>query len=111
MQRIDYKISEKANCPSSRRRKVDASFLKHFNNAPIYVLIVAAVIAGFIRHRIDMGVIIGFIQEDRAKKALDSIREMISVTAAVIRGGRKSQPDTEKLVPGDAGAGDCIQES
>jgi magnesium-transporting ATPase (P-type) len=96
--------------PEAKKKSRLLMFLGHFNNALIYVLIVAAVITGFMQHWIDMGVIIGgviinaiigFIQEDRAEKALDSIRDMMSVTATVIRGGRKSQLDTEKLVPGD----------
>ncbi len=96
--------------PEKKKKNKILLFLGHFNNALIYVLIVAAIVTGFMQHWVDMGVIIGvvvinaiigYIQEDRAEKALDSIRNMVSNTATVVREGKKRELDTRELVPGD----------
>lgn len=85
-------------------------FLVQFHNVLIYVLIVAAVITALLDHWIDTWVIvavilanaiIGFIQEGKAEKAIDSIRKMLSLDATVVRGGDRSSIDAEELVPGD----------
>jgi magnesium-transporting ATPase (P-type) len=85
-------------------------FLKQFDNVLIYALIAAAGIAGFLGHAIDTIVIllvvvlnaaIGFIQEGRAERALDAIRNMLLPNATVIRDGRRRTVSSEALVPGD----------
>lgn len=85
-------------------------FLRQFNNLLIYVLLAAAVLAGFLREWVDMGVIlavvlanatIGFIQEGRAEKALNAIRGMLSTRAVVLRNGQRLELAAEELVPGD----------
>src|SRR6476646_11844816 len=53
-----------------------------------------------------MGVVIlngllGFIQEGRAEKALDSIRNMLSAEARTVRGAETRMLPAEELVPGD----------
>jgi P-type Ca2+ transporter type 2C len=61
-------------------------------------LIAAALITALMDHWIDTWVIlaviiinalIGFIQEGKAEKALESIRKMLSLEAVVIRDGRE----------------------
>jgi len=85
-------------------------FLSQFNNTLIYVLLVAAAMTAFLAHWVDAGVIlavvilnalIGFIQEGKAEKALDAIRNMLSHHAAVLRSGSVKQVRAEALVPGD----------
>jgi potassium/sodium efflux P-type ATPase len=85
-------------------------FLAQFNNLLIYVLIGAAVVTALLQHWIDTGVIlavvlvnsiIGFIQEGKAEKALEAIRDMLSPHASVIRGGQRLTIPAEELVPGD----------
>jgi magnesium-transporting ATPase (P-type) len=85
-------------------------FLAQFNNLLIYVLVGAAVVTALLQHWIDTGVIlavvllnsiIGFIQEGKAEKALEAIREMLSPHASVIRGGERLTIPAEELVPGD----------
>ncbi len=85
-------------------------FLSQFNNALIYVLLVSSVITAFMQHWLDTGVIlgvviinsiIGYIQEGKAEKALDSIRHMLAPHATVIREGQKNDIDAKYLVPGD----------
>jgi len=85
-------------------------FLAHFHNILIYVLIGSAVITAAMQHFADMAVIlavvianavIGFIQEGRAEKAMESIRGMLAPHAAVLRDGERSSIDAADLVPGD----------
>ena len=45
--------------------------------------------------------LLGFIQEGRAEKALDSIRNMLSAEARTVRGGETRMLPAEQLVPGD----------
>jgi len=44
---------------------------------------------------------IGFIQEGKAEKALEAIRNMLSLEASVIRNGEKRNISADLLVPGD----------
>ena len=85
-------------------------FLLQFHNILIYVLVGCAVVTAVLAHWIDTGVIlavviangvIGFIQEGKAEKAMDAIRQMLAPRANVIRGGERISIEGEKLVPGD----------
>lgn len=85
-------------------------FLLQFHNVLIYVLLIAAVITALLDHWLDTWVIlavvvinafIGFIQEGKAEKALESIRKMLSLDATVKREGERRTIDAENLVPGD----------
>ncbi len=85
-------------------------FLRQFHNILIYVLLVAAIITALLGHYLDtivilavvvLNSIIGFIQEGKAEKALDSIRGMLAPTAAVLRDGHRQTLPGESLVPGD----------
>jgi len=84
--------------------------LQQFHNVLIYVLLVAGGITLFLGHYVDAGVIfgvvvinavIGFLQEGKAERALDAIRDMLSPRAQVLRGGRRQEVDAGGLVPGD----------
>jgi P-type Ca2+ transporter type 2C len=96
--------------PRGKKRSAWMRLLMQFNNTLIYVLIAAAVVTALMDHWIDTWVIlaviiinslIGFIQEGKAEKALESIREMLSLEAVVIREGKKMTVDAGELVPGD----------
>lgn len=85
-------------------------FARQFNNLLIYVLLVAAVLAGVLAEWLDMAVIlavvvvnavIGFIQEGRAERALSAIQSMLTAYAVVVRDGKKQQIPAKELVPGD----------
>ncbi len=85
-------------------------FVLQFHNLLIYVLLAAAVMTAFLAHWVDTGVIlavvilnalIGFIQEGKAEKALDAIRNLLSPQAVVRRNGHQMQVDASQLVPGD----------
>ena len=96
--------------PEPPKRNVALRFLAHFHNILIYVLLGSAVITAAMQHFVDMAVIlavvianavIGFIQEGKAEKAMESIRKMLAPHAAVLRDGERHSIDGERLVPGD----------
>lgn len=85
-------------------------FLRQFHNILIYVLLGAALITALLSHWMDTVVIlavvianavIGFIQEGKADKAMEAIKEMLSPRAKVLRDGKRMTIDGEALVPGD----------
>jgi len=85
-------------------------FLLQFHNVLIYVLLGAAVVTALLGHWVDTGIIlavvvinalIGFIQEGKAEKSLDAIRNMLSLHAVVVRDGHRQEIDAVGLVPGD----------
>jgi magnesium-transporting ATPase (P-type) len=93
-----------------RPRSTLMRFLAQFHNLLIYVLIAAGIVTSLLNHWIDSGVIfgvviinalIGFIQEGKAERALDAIRNMLSHKAMVKRDGRFISLLAEELVPGD----------
>ncbi|MFU8842169.1 MAG: cation-transporting P-type ATPase [Bacteroidales bacterium] len=96
--------------PRGKKRSAWIRLITQFNNMLIYVLLAAAVVTALMHHWIDTWVIlaviiinslIGFIQEGKAERALESIRAMLSLEAVVIRHGNKQTVDAGDLVPGD----------
>ena len=96
--------------PARRTRGSLARFLAQFNNLLIVLLLAAAGVAALLGHWLDAQVILlvvlvnavlGFVQEGRAEKALDAIRELLSPQASVVRDGRRIGVPAERLVPGD----------
>jgi magnesium-transporting ATPase (P-type) len=85
-------------------------FLVQFNNILVYVLLGAGftklmlslwVDAGIIFGVVVLNAVLGFIQEGKAEKALDSIRNMLSAEARVVRDGEARMIPADQLVPGD----------
>jgi ATPase, P-type (transporting), HAD superfamily, subfamily IC len=96
--------------PAATGRSALLRFLAQFNNALIYFLLVAAVAAFLLGHLVDAVVIVavvivnavvGFIQEGKAEKALNAIRNMIAPSASVLRDGERRHVAVRDLVPGD----------
>ncbi|MEP3598461.1 MAG: cation-transporting P-type ATPase [Stappiaceae bacterium] len=96
--------------PEPPHRGVLQRFLSHFNHILIYVLIGAAIVTALLDHPIDTVVIlavvianavIGFVQEGRAERAMDSIHQMLAPHASVLRNGQRVSIEGEKVVPGD----------
>jgi magnesium-transporting ATPase (P-type) len=96
--------------PAQPRRSAASRLALQFHNILIYVLLGSAVITAAMSHWIDTLVIlavvfanavIGFIQEGKAEKAMDAIREMLAPTASVLRDGKRRSVRGETLVPGD----------
>ncbi|KUJ97580.1 MAG: putative calcium-transporting ATPase [Thermodesulfobacterium sp. 37_54] len=85
-------------------------FLSQFKDFLVFILVVAALISGFLGELIDTVTItvillinglIGFIQTYRAEKAMEALSKMLSLYAVVIRDGKIKKIPAEELVPGD----------
>jgi len=96
--------------PEGRKRGSFARLLAQFNNILIYVLLAAGFIKLMLNLWVDAAIIfgvvvlnalLGFVQEGKAEKALDSIRNMLSAEARTVRGGETRMLPAEQLVPGD----------
>ncbi|MCE4956559.1 cation-transporting P-type ATPase [Macrococcoides caseolyticum] len=96
--------------PKQKEKPKIIKFLAHFNDVLIYVLLIAAAITGLLGHFLDMSVIIlvafinaiiGYVQESRAERALESIRNMMTSEAIVVRDGRSQTVPSEQLTIGD----------
>src|SRR5262245_3282325 len=96
--------------PEGKKRGPFLRFLAQFNNILVYVLLGAGftklmlglwVDAGIIFAVVVLNALLGFIQEGKAEKALDSIRNMLSAEAKTVRGGETRMTPAEQLVPGD----------
>jgi magnesium-transporting ATPase (P-type) len=96
--------------PQGKKKGPLARFLAQFNNILIYVLLAAGFIKLMLSLWLDASIIfavvilnalLGFLQEGRAEKALDSIRNMLSAEARVLRGGEVRLIAAEEVIPGD----------
>ena len=85
-------------------------FLKQFHSPLIYILLVAIAISFIFKRLIDAYVIlavvlinaaIGFIEERRAEKAIDSLKSVIVSQAKVYRNGELMKIPAKNLVLGD----------
>lgn len=84
--------------------------LHQFDDALVWILLVAAFLAFLFSEFRDVTIIliivfvnaaIGFFQEFKAERILDSIKKLTTDKAVVIREGEKREIDTRKIVPGD----------
>jgi magnesium-transporting ATPase (P-type) len=96
--------------PEGAKRGPFMRFLSQFNNILVYVLLGAGFTKLMLNLWLDATIIfgvvvlnglLGFIQEGRAEKALDSIRNMLSAEARTVRGGETRMIAADQLVPGD----------
>jgi Ca2+-transporting ATPase len=84
--------------------------IEQFKNILILILLVAVGLSALLGHGVEAAVIgvivlfavlLGFIQEYRAERAIEMLREMAAPTATVIRGGDERDIPARELVPGD----------
>ncbi len=96
--------------PQGKKKGPLTRFLAQFNNILVYVLLTAGFVKLMLSLWLDASIIfavvilnslLGFLQEGRAEKALDSIRNMLSSEARAIRGGETRLIPAEDLAPGD----------
>ena len=86
------------------------SFLQQFNQPLLYILLAAGAITLLLQDWLDAGVIfavvllnaiVGYIQEAKAKHAIEALAQSIVTEATVIRDGKQHQLPAVQLVPGD----------
>ena len=84
--------------------------LKQLSSPLIYLLAAAAGVSLLTSHYADAGVIavvivlntvLGFAQEYKAERALESLRSMTSPHANILRGGKVQDVEAANIVPGD----------
>ena len=94
----------------ARNRTPLAILIAQFNSVLIWILLAAAVLSAASGHAVDavliaiivvVNGIFGFIQDYRAERSLEALREMTSPAATVRREGTTMEVDATELVPGD----------
>jgi len=84
--------------------------LDQFKNILILILLGATAISLFLGHGIEsiaiavivlFAVLLGFIQEYRAERAIEALKQMAAPTASVLRDGAEVKIPSRELVPGD----------
>ncbi len=85
-------------------------FLNQFRDFMVMVLLGATLLSGLLGEYTDafviMGIVLvnavlGFVQEFRAERSLEALRELTAPSARVIRDGVRHEVPAEELVPGD----------
>ncbi|HET9020738.1 MAG TPA: cation-translocating P-type ATPase [Ornithinibacter sp.] len=84
--------------------------LEQFRNVLILILLVATALSFALGHGVEsvviavivvFAVLLGFIQEFRAERAIEALREMAAPTATVVRDAVTTEVPASDLVPGD----------
>jgi Ca2+-transporting ATPase len=87
-----------------------AILLEQFKNVLIIILLIATAFAAFLGEGIDaiaiavivlFAVGLGFVQEYRAERAIEALRQMAAPTAAILRDGDEIEVPAREVVPGD----------
>ena len=87
-----------------------AILLEQFKNVLIIILLLATALSAFLGHGVEaiaitvivlFAVVLGFVQEYRAERAIEALREMAAPAATVIRDGREQRVPAHDVVPGD----------
>lgn len=93
-----------------RKVSVLKIFASQFSSALIYILVIAATVSFVLGHHTDawvilaaviVNVIVGFIQEFRAERALEALKKIVTFSTTIIRDGREQSVEPTQLVPGD----------
>ncbi|MCM6844264.1 cation-translocating P-type ATPase [Latilactobacillus curvatus] len=95
----------------TKRKSLFVRFLEQFKDFMIIVLLVAAMIAGFLAHEwpdaiiilavVILNAVFGVFQEAKAEQAIDALKEMATPDAHVRRNGQIVKIKSEELVVGD----------
>lgn len=93
-----------------KKKSIGSILLSQFKDVMILILIAAAIISGIIGDITDtiviliivlLNAIVGFIQEYRAEKAMQALKQMAVTEARVLRDGVIIRMPATELVPGD----------
>jgi Ca2+-transporting ATPase len=83
---------------------------EQFKNVLIIILLIATTLSFFLGHGLEaiaiavivfFAVGLGFVQEYRAERAVEALREMAAPTATALRDGQETEVPARELVPGD----------
>lgn len=108
--RMGGEVRGKNVLEEEQKESVAASFLAQLNDPLIFILFVAAAISFLLREFGDMAIIlavvfvnavIGVIQEGKAKRALEALKEMTSPHALIREGAHVREIPAADLIPGD----------
>ena len=108
----DQRLEElgKNKLPEKGKTSIFKLIFKQFKDFLVLILFIAAIISYFTGHMVDVYVIIGvilvnaaigFFQEFKAEKSVESLKKLIKHDATVVRDGKKETIEATKLVPGD----------
>lgn len=95
---------------TKKKKTLFKQFLSQLKDVMIYILIIAAIISAFLGKISDaliillviiINAVIGVIQESKAEKALDALKELSTPKALVKRDGSLKEILSEDIVPGD----------
>ncbi|MCI0397944.1 MAG: cation-translocating P-type ATPase [Chloroflexi bacterium] len=84
--------------------------LEQFKNILVLILLIAVGLSAFLGHGVEaiaiavivlFAVGLGFVQEYRAERAIEALRQMAAPTATVLRDGEEVEIPARDLVPGD----------
>ena len=104
---LQYGVNE---IQAAKRVSAWGILLDQFKNILILILLGATAISLFLGHGIEsiaiavivlFAVLLGFIQEYRAERAIEALKQMAAPTASVLRDGTEVKIPARELVPGD----------
>lgn len=104
------KIYGKNKLEVKQKNKLLNDFLNQFKDLLILILIISGLISIFLESYRDavvlftiviINAIIGFIQEYKAEKILDSLKSLVKAKAHLQRSGKLTEISAEEIVPGD----------
>jgi len=104
----------------SRRGAFAVELLSLFLNPLVIILLVASAVSAILGQKVDasiivvlvlLGITINFVQTYRSQRAIERVRQHVSLTATVLRGGEWQELKRQLIVPGDIvrlSAGDLV---
>lgn len=93
-----------------KKKGIFSLFMEQLNDPLIYILMAAIAISLFLGEAGDAAIIaaviilnsvVGVVQEDKARKAIEALQQLSSPRALVMREGKKYEIPSSQLVPGD----------
>jgi Ca2+-transporting ATPase len=95
---------------AARRISPLALLFEQFKNVLIVILLIAIILSAILGHTVEaiaiavivlFAVVLGFVQEYRAERAIEALKDMAAPTAKVLRDGIETHIPARELVPGD----------